>query len=157
MKHLKQFILTFLCCCSILFITSCGAKKVDYKEVGLSADKETLVEAIGSEPNEEKKEEDGSTTYHYKKSQYLDYVGTMEYHEYNDVMLYSRWTYTNKKDEKITDAYTAICNNMKKEYGKGRENKKNNSTTYDMDDKSIVVAYSIEDPDKQVCITTMMK
>lgn len=139
------------------FSSGCGPKKVDYKEVSLSSTKEQMVETIGSEPNEEIKEEDGSTSFIYKKSQLLSYVGTMTYHYQGDVFLYTRWDYTNKKEDAVQKAYEEICNKYKKELGKGTENTELHSTNFITDSKNVIVAYGQEEEKWKLSVTTMMK
>lgn len=157
MKHYKHLFCIALCLCATLFLSACSVKQVEYKEVDLSANVEDLTEAMGEKPNKETKEDDGSTTYTYKKSKFLDYVGTMDYREYDGTMVYSRWSYSAKEDADAKEVYNAICEKMTEDYGKGSASDADQSTTFESEDKSVVVAYATEDDNKIVCITTMMK
>lgn len=160
MQIIKKY--KYLCClvfcfCVLVFSSACFGNKVDYKEVDLNASVEDLTEVTGSEPDKEIKEDDGSTVYTYNKSKYLDYVGSMEYHKYDKSMVYSRWTYSAKNETDGQNAYHTICENMEKDYGKGADGDEKKSTTFETKDKSIIVAYSEEDDNTIVCITTMMR
>lgn len=140
-----------------LCLTACGPKKVDYKEVSLSSSKDEMVESIGSEPNEEIKEEDGSTSFVYKKSKLLSYVGTMTYHYQGDVFLYTKWDYTNKKEDSIQKAYQEICKKYASECKKEAEDTELHFTNFVADSKSVVVAYAQEEDKWKLSVTTMMK
>ncbi|MBQ4530516.1 MAG: hypothetical protein IJA36_07900 [Lachnospiraceae bacterium] len=157
MKYPKtKMLATFFLICSLL-ISACNKKiaEVDYKELSYASTKEQLVQTVGSEPDEEEKAEDGSITYVYKKSKYLDYTGQMDYYSVNDAILYSRWEYVADDLEKGKKVYQEICKDLEIKYGKGEENTATFSTTFVSTGKTVIVSYLEQDKQMTISITDM--
>lgn len=153
----RKLYLTILLTSFCLLFVACGVKKVDYTSLERTTTQKDMTETIGSEPNETKKTDDGGVAYTYKKSVYDPYTGSMSYQYYDDMLYYSKWTHIEKKEKKAEKVYKDICSALKEQYGKGTEDKANNTTTYEVDKKYIIAAYALQNDKYEVCITEMMK
>lgn len=155
MKLKNGIVVTLLVLC--ISLSGCSSiKTVDYQNADYGMSKTQLVEKIGSNPNEETTDENGTDQFIYKKSKYLDYIGQMTYYSMDDSILFTRWESTVKDAKEAKKMYDSIVESIKASYTTaGEETAEESSCSYVWSEngRTTTVAYLQESENIRVSIT----
>lgn len=117
-QNMKKKLLLILLC--LTFLTACSSK-YQYKEIAAGTSKEALVDSLGKEPSDTKKDKNGNEFLSYEKCPYLGYEGTSAYCFSDGSMAFTKWEYTAKDYEDGKAVYDKIVVEKNKTYGNGFE------------------------------------
>lgn len=155
MKFKNGIVVALLVLC--ISLSGCsGTKTVDYQTADYGMSKAQLVEKVGSDPNEETTDENGTDQFIYKKSKYLDFTGQMTYYSMDDRILFTRWESTVKDAKEAKKMYDAIVESMKDSYtnaGEETTEESNYSYIWSENGRTTTVAYLQETEHVRVSIT----
>ena len=155
MKLKNSIIVALLVLC--ISLSGCsGIKTVDYQTADYGMSKTQLIEKIGSDPNEETTDENGTEQFIYKKSKYLDFTGQMTYYSMNDSILFTRWESTVEDAKEAKKMYDAIVESIKDSYtnaGEETPEGSNYSYVWSENGRTTTVAYLQETEHIRVSIT----
>lgn len=126
----------------LAFVLFFPKHQVDYKTSKKNTTQTEMENKIGSKPDKTT-EENGMTINTYKHSTYMDYDGKIDYYYLEDKFMMSRWETECDDKEDMNEVYQAICKNISKGMGEGKEDKKQQSITWTSDEKDVIAGCNV--------------